>query len=82
MIDDLKLKVRDNDEIRYLHAQLKEQRKQRQKLRGILDRTELENNEILNKINNIAFKEVEINAKSKEQLMQYSKELNYRVKDL
>ena len=80
MIDDLKLK--DNDEIRYLHAQLKEERKQRQKLRGILDRTELENNEILNKINNIAFKEVEINAKSKEQLMQYSKELNYRVKDL
>ena len=80
MIDDLKLK--DNDEIRYLHAQLKEERKQRQKLRGILDRTELENNEILNKIHIIAFKEVEINAKSKEQLMQYSKELNYRVKDL
>jgi hypothetical protein len=38
-------------------------------LRGILDRTELEKNEILNKINIIGYKEAEIKAKTKEELL-------------
>jgi hypothetical protein len=40
IIDDLNLKLKDSDELRHMRAELKEERKQREKLRGLLDRTE------------------------------------------
>ena len=82
VIEGLNQKAKDSDELRLIKAELKEERKQREKLRGLLDRTEYEKNEFMNKINNIGMRQAEIKAKTKEELLQYSKELNYRVKDL
>ena len=65
-IQGLNQKLKDNDELRLIKAELKEERKQREKLRGLLDRTEYEKNEFMNKINNIGLKEAEIKAKTKE----------------
>jgi hypothetical protein len=72
----------ESEELRHTREELKEERKQREKLRGLLDRTEFEKNELINRINNLGFKDVEVKLKTKEELVQYSKELNYRVKDL
>lgn len=72
----------ENEELRHTRDELKEERKQREKLRGLLDKTEFEKNELINRINNLGFKDVEVKLKTKEELLQYSKELNYRVKDL
>ncbi len=56
VIEGLNQKAKDSDELRLIKAELKEERKQREKLRGLLDRTEYEKNEFMNKINNIGMR--------------------------
>ncbi len=65
-----------------LKAEMREERKQREKLRGLLDKTEVEKNELINQINTISQRDPEVKDKSKEELVQYTKELNYRIRDL
>ena len=50
-------------------------------MKKLLEITEFSKNQIINKINSTALRE-DIIAKTKEELLQYSKELNYRIKDL
>jgi uncharacterized protein YoxC len=69
-------------ELQNVAAELKEERKQREKLRGLLEKSEIEKNELMNRINAIGQKDPEVKSKSMEELMQYSKELNYRIQDL
>jgi hypothetical protein len=65
-----------------LRAEVREGRKEREKLRGLLDKTEIEKNELINRISTISLRDPEVKDKSKEELVQYSKELNYRIQDL
>jgi hypothetical protein len=76
------LQAQDSEELQRLKVELREERKQREKLRGLLDKTEIEKNELINRINAIGQRDPEVKEKSKEELLQYSKELNYRIRDL
>jgi hypothetical protein len=65
-----------------LKVEMREERKQREKLRGLLEKTEVEKNELINQINTISLRDPEVKDKSKEELVHYTKELNYRIRDL
>lgn len=67
-----------------LKKEVKEERKQREQMRELLEKTEIEKNSLINKISNIiSVKEVEaMKSKTMEEMCHYSKELKYRIKDL
>ena len=62
----LQLEAADNEEVRLLRKEIKEERKQREKLKGILEKTELEKNELVNRMNNMSKVNPEIKGKTKE----------------
>lgn len=75
-------KQRDNQQAKLLISELKEEKKQREKLKKLLQKSQYQKNELVNKINLIGLKQADVKAKTKDELLQYSKELHYRIKDL